>query len=107
MGSVEGSIELEGSGANLAGKTNLVGMSRDELVRVLIGLDGDARRAKMRATQLWHWIYFRGAKNFDEITNERIFRQDRAGAKTRIWPNRTSWPDLGALQMAECPDGGA
>ena len=69
MGSLEGSLALEGSGANLVGKTNLVGMSRDELVRVLIGLDEDERSAKMRATQLWHWIYYRGAKSFDEMTS--------------------------------------
>ena len=24
---------------------------------------------KMRVQQLWHWIYFRGAKNFDEMTS--------------------------------------
>jgi len=69
MGSVEGSLALEGSGANVVGKTNLVGMNRDELVRVLIGLDEDERSAKMRATQLWHWIYYRGAKSFDEMTS--------------------------------------
>jgi 23S rRNA (adenine2503-C2)-methyltransferase len=40
----------------------------------------------MRAQQLWHWIYFRGARSFDEMTNisremrgelERHFTLDR------------------------------
>src|SRR5260370_41937416 len=28
-----------------------------------------AAQRKMRVRQLWHWIYVRGAKNFDEMTS--------------------------------------
>src|SRR5690606_40564689 len=27
------------------------------------------RERKMRVAQLWHWIYFRGARDFSEMTN--------------------------------------
>ena len=52
-----------------AGKTNLVGMTREELARVVTDLGESEPSAKMRATQLWRWIYYRGARGFDEMTS--------------------------------------
>ncbi len=28
-----------------------------------------AKQAKMRVQQLWHWLYVRGVKDFDEMRN--------------------------------------
>jgi 23S rRNA (adenine2503-C2)-methyltransferase len=52
-----------------SGKTNLCGLSRDELRAALIELGVPEGQAKMRAQQLWHWIYNRGATSFDVMTN--------------------------------------
>jgi 23S rRNA (adenine2503-C2)-methyltransferase len=43
---------------------DLVGLSREELSRALAELDLPDYRTK----QIWHWIYYRGAKSFDEMT---------------------------------------
>jgi 23S rRNA (adenine2503-C2)-methyltransferase len=50
-------------------KPSLVGLSRAELAEQ-IGQAGvpDSQR-KMRVQQLWHWMYVRGARTFDEMTN--------------------------------------
>ncbi len=45
-------------------KVNMIGLSRDELAAELDFLGEKPFRVK----QLWHWIYFRGAKNFDVMT---------------------------------------
>jgi len=45
-------------------KTNLAGMSRDEIALELEILDEKPFRAK----QLWHWIYYRGETDFDKMT---------------------------------------
>ncbi len=45
-------------------RTDLVGLARDELAGALAALDLPPFRAK----QIWHWIYHRGAKSFDEMT---------------------------------------
>ena len=48
---------------------SLVGMNRAELAEAL-GLVGvPEKQRKMRIQQLWHWIYLRGAKSFDEMTS--------------------------------------
>src|SRR6202140_15357 len=50
-------------------KPSLVGLSRAELAQQL-GPSGVApAQRKMRVQQLWHWIYFRGAQQFDEMTS--------------------------------------
>ena len=42
----------------------LIGLGRDELEAEIAGLGEPAFRAR----QLWHWIYHRGARSFDEMT---------------------------------------
>src|ERR1700692_2994307 len=57
-------------------KPSLVGLSRAEIAEPL-GASGVApAQRKMRVQQLWHWIYVRGARNFDEMTS--ISREMRA-----------------------------
>ena len=49
--------------------TNLVGLEREGLASALAGLGVPGRQVRMRTQQLWHWIYHRGARDFDEMTN--------------------------------------
>lgn len=49
----------------------LIGLSREALEAEIAGLDEPAFRAR----QLWHWIYHRGARSFDEMTTlSKAFR---------------------------------
>jgi 23S rRNA (adenine2503-C2)-methyltransferase len=50
-------------------KPSLIGLSRAELAAKLGDIGVPARQQKMRVQQLWHWIYFRGAASFDEMTS--------------------------------------
>lgn len=51
------------------GKPTLVGLTRAEIKQKLFEAGVPERELNMRTGQLWHWIYFRGVKNFDEMTN--------------------------------------
>src|SRR5580700_3960044 len=55
---------------------SLIGLSREELAAKLGEIGVVPAQRKMRVQQLWHWMYFRGAKNFDEMTS--ISRDTRA-----------------------------
>jgi 23S rRNA (adenine2503-C2)-methyltransferase len=50
-------------------KPSLIGLSRAELGERLGEIGVSPAQRKMRVQQLWHWIYFRGARNFDEMTS--------------------------------------
>ncbi|OQW56695.1 MAG: 23S rRNA (adenine(2503)-C(2))-methyltransferase RlmN [Proteobacteria bacterium SG_bin9] len=50
-------------------KPSLVGLSRAELSDRLGEIGVPEKQRKMRAQQLWHWMYVRGAENFDAMTN--------------------------------------
>ncbi|MEJ0011168.1 MAG: 23S rRNA (adenine(2503)-C(2))-methyltransferase RlmN [Bauldia sp.] len=52
-----------------AGKPSLVGLTRAGLADALAGIGIPAAQVKMRAGQLWHWIYLRGATDFGQMTN--------------------------------------
>jgi len=49
-------------------KPSLVGMTRQQLRDSLAALDVPERELRMRVGQLWHWIYLRGARDFDVMT---------------------------------------
>jgi 23S rRNA (adenine2503-C2)-methyltransferase len=49
--------------------TNLVGLTRDELRKALIAVGTPEKQAKMRVGQIWQWIYQKGVRNFDDMTN--------------------------------------
>jgi 23S rRNA (adenine2503-C2)-methyltransferase len=51
-----------------AGRRQLVGLDRDELKTIVAEVAGE-RGAAMRANQLWHWIYHRGATGFDTMSS--------------------------------------
>jgi len=51
------------------GRIDLIGLSKDQLRAALQSEGLDARQAKLRAKQLWHWIYNRGASDFEAMTD--------------------------------------
>ena len=51
------------------GRTAIVGLTRAELVAALAAAGLEPRAARMRASQVWHWVYHRGATAFDAMTN--------------------------------------
>ncbi len=51
------------------GRVDLVGLSRDQLRQALLEAGLDAKAAKLRAKQIWHWIYNRGATEFSAMTD--------------------------------------
>src|SRR6201995_6052199 len=50
-------------------KPSLIGLSRAELADRLGEVGVAPGQRKMRGQQLWHWMYFRGAQNFGEMTS--------------------------------------
>lgn len=52
-----------------APSSSLVGLTRDELAERLQGVGVDAKQARMRANQIWRWIYHYGVRDFDSMTN--------------------------------------
>ncbi|WP_157014592.1 23S rRNA (adenine(2503)-C(2))-methyltransferase RlmN [Mesorhizobium xinjiangense] len=51
-------------------KPSLVGLTRAELAETLVAANVvPERQAKMRASQLWHWLYVRGVSDFSEMFN--------------------------------------
>jgi 23S rRNA (adenine2503-C2)-methyltransferase len=51
------------------GRRDLLGRSKDELRALLIEAGLEPKQAKLRAKQLWHWIYNRGATDFTAMTD--------------------------------------
>jgi 23S rRNA (adenine2503-C2)-methyltransferase len=66
--------------ARAGAKPSLVGRDRDGLRAALIELGVPERDLKMRTAQLWHWIYFRGARDFDAMTNVAKDMRERLAA---------------------------
>ncbi len=51
------------------GKVNLVGLTREALRAALIEAGVPERQAKMRARQIWQWIYQKGVRDFALMSN--------------------------------------
>ena len=51
------------------GKPTLIGLNRDELGEALGTIGVQQKQWRMRASQLWHWLYVRGVSDFSEMTN--------------------------------------
>jgi 23S rRNA (adenine2503-C2)-methyltransferase len=56
---------------NLAaeGKLNLLGLDREDLRAAIAGIGVPEKQVKMRAGQVWHWVYHRGVTSFDDMSN--------------------------------------
>jgi 23S rRNA (adenine2503-C2)-methyltransferase len=50
-------------------RIDLVGLSKDEIRAALAEAGLDERQAKLRAKQIWHQIYHRGATSFDAMSD--------------------------------------
>jgi 23S rRNA (adenine2503-C2)-methyltransferase len=55
--------------ARAGARVDLVGLSRDAIRQALEDAGLDARQAKLRAKQLWHQIYNRGATSFETMSD--------------------------------------
>ena len=51
------------------GRIDLVGLSRPDIARALADAGLDDKAAKLRAKQIWHWIYHRGVTDFAVMTD--------------------------------------
>ncbi len=76
-------------------KPSLVGLSRAELSDKLASVDVPERARKMRAQQIWHWLYVRGARQFDEMTS--VSKDLRAALERHFTLDR---PDIVAEQIS-------
>src|SRR4051794_33896831 len=66
---IEKTAELQAAPGAGAGRRSLVGVTRDELKAKLAEIGVPEPELRMRVAQLWHWIYFRGIPEFDEMSN--------------------------------------
>ena len=57
------------AGAEPADNPSLAGLDRAALAEALAAIGVPAGELRMRVSQLWHWIYFRGARDFAEMTS--------------------------------------
>jgi 23S rRNA (adenine2503-C2)-methyltransferase len=76
-------------------RPSLVGLSRSELAERLGEIGVPQAQRKMRVQQLWHWIYFRGAKDFDEMSS--ISKDTRAELAKHFTVDR---PEVVAEQIS-------
>ena len=51
------------------GRIDLIGLSKDQIREALAESQLEPRQAKLRAKQLWHWMYNRGATDFHVMTD--------------------------------------
>ena len=59
-----GTVPLRGGN-----RIDLVGLTRDAIRAELVEAGLDAKAAKLRAKQIWHWIYHRGVTDFEAMTD--------------------------------------
>jgi 23S rRNA (adenine2503-C2)-methyltransferase len=76
-------------------KPSLIGLSRAELADRLAEIGVPSSQRKMRAQQLWHWMYVRGAPSFAEMTN--VSKALRADLEQRFTVDR---PEVVAEQIS-------
>jgi 23S rRNA (adenine2503-C2)-methyltransferase len=50
-------------------RPSLVGLTRVQIADMLARVDVPEKQRKMRATQLWHWIYHKGVTSFAAMSN--------------------------------------
>ena len=82
-------------GSDASERPNLIGMPRERLAEAMIEAGAAERQAKMRAAQLWQWIYQRGVSDFDEMTN--LGKGFRAALRERFEIRR---PELVTRQVS-------
>ncbi|ABE37947.1 conserved hypothetical protein [Rhodopseudomonas palustris BisB5] len=76
-------------------KPSLIGLSRAELAERLGHIGVAPAQRKMRAQQLWNWMYLRGARDFSEMTN--VSKEMRAQLSDHFTVDR---PEVVAEQIS-------
>ena len=76
-------------------RVDLVGLKRDQIRDALEAAGLDARQAKLRAKQIWHQIYNRGATDFDSMSD--IAKPQRAWFADRFLVGR---PEITLQQVS-------
>ncbi|MCY4336199.1 MAG: 23S rRNA (adenine(2503)-C(2))-methyltransferase RlmN [Litoreibacter sp.] len=51
------------------GPVNLVGLTREQLKDALLAAGTPEKQVKMRSNQVWQWLYQKGVRSFDDMTN--------------------------------------
>jgi 23S rRNA (adenine2503-C2)-methyltransferase len=51
------------------GRADLVGLSKDQIKAELLNAGLEPKQAKLRAKQIWHWVYNRGVTDFVAMTD--------------------------------------
>src|SRR4051812_619864 len=74
---------------------SLVGLSRAELAEALASVGVPASQRKMRAQQIWNWLYARGATGFEQMTS--VSKELRAALAEKFTLGR---PDIVAEQVS-------
>ena len=76
-------------------RPSLVGLSRAELAEALATAGVPERQRRMRVQQIWHWLYLRGARDFEAMTT--LSKELRAELQQRFTLAR---PDVAAEQVS-------
>ncbi len=74
---------------------SLVGMTREALAAALGEAGVPERQRRMRVQQIWHWLYVRGAQDFDAMTT--LSKELRTALAQRFTLAR---PDIAAEQIS-------
>ena len=61
--------------------SSLIGLSKAELSTALLAAGVPEKQVRMRAGQLWHWLYTQGATSFDEMTTLSLGLRDNLAAR--------------------------
>ena len=100
-------------------RPSLVGLSRAELMAALGSLGVPEKQQRMRAGQIWHWIYHKGVTSFAAMTNiakdlrekleesyqiarPEIVTEQKSSDGTRKWLLRLAPDDRGQRHEIEC-----
>jgi len=59
----------KGAAGNRGTKTPLVGLSKEDMGKVLLKAGIPEKQIRMRTAQLWQWIYVRGHDDFERMSN--------------------------------------
>ncbi len=76
-------------------RTEIVGLSREQLLEALAETGVPQKSLKMRVQQIWHWVYFRGATSFETMTTISKDMREQLAERFRI-----SRPEIVTAQIS-------
>ena len=81
--------------ADLDQRQPVIGLTRSELAEQFKAIGIPEREVRMRASQIWRWVYNKGAKSFDEMTNvSKVLREQLAENLTLARPGDCHRTDI-------------